>query len=278
VDRGLLLLLPAAVCTVGLFVYPFLYGVSISFQPLRGGGALTNYTDFLADAYQRDSILKTLRLAVPVAAVSVAAATPLAFQLRRDFRGRGAITLVLMLPITFGSVLVAQGMARVFSPYGWLNLLLSDLGLGTHQLIYNYWGTLIAAVLTSLPFSFLLLMGFFGGIDRSLEDAAATLGAGRATRFWRIVLPLALPGIVSAFTLALVEAFAIFPSAILVGQPDNATHVLTLPIYQAASQRSDYPAAAAIAVVMTVLELAILGLLQFARSRLYRGAAAGGKG
>jgi len=278
VDRGLLLLLPAAVCTVGLFVYPFLYGVSISFQPLRGGGALTNYTDFLADAYQRDSILKTLRLAVPVAAVSVAAATPLAFQLRRDFRGRGAITLVLMLPITFGSVLVAQGMARVFSPYGWLNLLLSDLGLGTHQLIYNYWGTLIAAVLTSLPFSFLLLMGFFGGIERSLEDAAATLGAGRATRFWRIVLPLALPGIVSAFTLALVEAFAIFPSAILVGQPDNATHVLTLPIYQAASQRSDYPAAAAIAVVMTVLELAILGLLQFARSRLYRGAAAGGKG
>ena len=278
IDKGLLLLLPAAVCTLGLFVYPFLYGISISFQPLQGGGALGNYTDFFSDAYQRDSILKTLRLAVPVAVVSVVAATPLAFQLRRDFRGRGAVTLVLMLPITFGSVLVAQGMARVFSPYGWLNLLLSDLGLGTHQLIYNYWGTLIAAVLTSLPFSFLLLMGFFGGIDRSLEDAAATLGAGRATRFWRVDLTLALPGIVSAFTLSLVEAFAIFPSAILVGQPDNATHVLTLPIYQAASQRSDYPAAAAIAVVMTVLELAILGLLQFARSRLYRGAAAGGKG
>jgi putative spermidine/putrescine transport system permease protein len=75
-----------------------------------------------------------------------------------------------------------------------------------------------------------------------------------------------------------VEAFAVFPSAILVGQPDNATHVLTLPIYQAAAQRSDYPAAAAIAMVMTALELLILGVLLLVRNRLYRGPSSGGKG
>jgi putative spermidine/putrescine transport system permease protein len=278
VDFTLLLLVPAVLIIGGLFLYPFIYGVSISFQPLQGGGALANYRDFFGDAYQRDSIVKTLRLALPVAFLSVAVATPLAFQLRRDFPGRRYLTLLLLLPLTFGSILLAQGIQQVFAPYGWVNQLLRALGLGERQFVYNYTGTFIATLLVSLPFVFLLLMGFFGGIDRSLEDAAASLGASRAARFWRVILPLATPGIVTAFTLCLVEAFAVFPSAILVGQPDNATHVLTLPIYQAASQRSDYPAAAAIAVVMTVLELLILSVLLLLRSRLYRGPASGGKG
>jgi putative spermidine/putrescine transport system permease protein len=278
VDFTLLLLVPAVLIIGGLFLYPFIYGVSISFQPLQGGGALANYRDFFGDAYQRDSIVKTLRLALPVAFISVAVATPLAFQLRRDFPGRRYLTLLLLLPLTFGSILLAQGIQQVFAPYGWVNQLLRALGLDERQFVYNYTGTFIATLLVSLPFVFLLLMGFFGGIDRSLEDAAASLGAPRGARFWRVILPLATPGIVTAFTLCLVEAFAVFPSAILVGQPDNATHVLTLPIYQAASQRSDYPAAASIAVVMTVLELLILAVLLLLRSRLYRGPASGGKG
>lgn len=278
IDWSLLLLLPAVLIIGGLFVYPFLYGLSISFEPLEGNDPFSNYTDFLGDSYLRDSITKTLRLALPVALVSVAFAAPLAFQSRRDFRGRKAITLVLMLPLTFGSILIAQGMMRVFSDGGWINLLFEQFGIPKQQLIYNYAGTFIATTMVTIPFVFLLLMGFFGGIDRSLEQAAATLGASRATRFWRIVLPLASPGIVTAFMLALVEAFAVFPSAILVGQPDNATHVLTLPIYAAAAQRSDYGAAAAIAMIMTAIELVILVVLVTARNRIYRGPATGGKG
>jgi putative spermidine/putrescine transport system permease protein len=63
-----------------------------------------------------------------------------------------------------------------------------------------------------------------------------------------------------------------------VGQPDNQTHVLTIPIYQAASQRSDYTQASAIAIVLTVIELIILGLVVFVRGRLFKGPAVGGKG
>lgn len=278
IDWSLLLLAPAVIVIAALFLYPFVYGVSISFEPQNGGGAFANYRNFFSDSYQSGSILKTLRLALPVAAVSVGLAAPPAYQCRRDFRGRRIVTLVVMLPITFGSILIAQGMPRVFSPYGWLNLALKQLGLGTTDLIYNYWGTFIAAVLTTLPLAFLLLMGFFGGIDRSLEHAAASLGAGRAARFRRIILPLAAPGILTAFMLACVEAFAIFPSAILVGQPDNQTHVLTIPIYQAASQNSDYTQASAIAIVLTAIELLILALAVFVRSRLFKGPATGGKG
>jgi putative spermidine/putrescine transport system permease protein len=278
IDFSLLLLAPAVLVIAGLFLYPFIYGLSISFTPATGGGALANYKNFFTDSYQAGSILKTLRLALPVALVSVGLAAPLAYQCRRDFRGRKLVTLVVMLPITFGSILIAQGMPRVFSPYGWVNLLLRDVGLGQANLLFNYWGTFIAAVLTTLPLAFLMMMGFFGGIDRSLEHAAATLGAGRAARFWRIILPLAAPGILTALMLACVEAFAIFPSAILVGQPDNQTHVLTIPIYQAASQNSDYTQASAIAVVLTAMELIILGLVVFVRNRLFKGPATGGKG
>jgi putative spermidine/putrescine transport system permease protein len=277
IDYSLLLLAPAVLVMVALFLYPFLYGVSISFEPEQGG-PFANYVNFFTDPYQAGTILHTLQLAIPAAVVSIGVAAPIAYQARRDFRGRRAVTLILMLPLTFGTILISQGMMQVFSGSGWVNLTLNSIGLPSGQFLYNYAGTFIATVLTTLPFAFLLLMGFFGGIDRSLESAAATLGASRASRFWRIILPLAAPGLLTAFMLAMVEAFGVFPSAILVGQPDNATHVLTLPIYQAASQRSDYSDAAAIAVIMTAIELIILGAMVLLRNRLYSGPAAAGKG
>lgn len=278
IDWSLVLLLPALLVIGGLFLYPFVYGVSISFQPMDGGGALENYRTFFSDSYQSDTIFKTLRLAVPTALISVGLAAPIAYQCRRNFRGRKVLTLLLMLPLTFGSILIAEGMLRVFSPYGWFNLALKALGLPQGQFLYDYQGTLIATVLTATPLSFLLLTGFFGGIDPNLENAAATLGAGRAARFWKISLPLVAPGILTTFMLALVESFAVFPSAILIGQPDNATHVMTIPIYQAAAQRSDYSQASAIAVVFTAIELLILAVMVVLRNRLYKGPATGGKG
>lgn len=278
VDASLWLLVPAVITILALFVYPFAYGVGISFQPMEGGGPFANYAEFFTDPYLYETIWKTLRLAVPVAVLSVLIAAPIAYQARREFRGRKLLTFAMMLPMTFGSILIAQGMAKVFGGTGWVNKILALLGLPEGDFLYNYTGTFIAAMLTTIPFTFLMMMGFFGGIDRSIENAAATLGASRTARFWRIILPLALPGIITTLMLALVETFAIFPSAILVGQPDNATRVLTIPIYQAASQNSDYTMASAIALILTVLELLILGIMLFIRGRLYTGPATSGKG
>ncbi|MFD4957858.1 ABC transporter permease [Microbacterium sp. NPDC058389] len=278
IEWSLLLLLPAVLVVGALFIYPFVYGVAISFQPRIEGGPFANYIAFFSDSFMSDTIWKTLRLALPVALVSVSIATPIAYQARRDFRGREMLVFVMLLPLTFGSILIAQGMSRVFSSSGWLNLLLTSIGADKGQFIYNYTGTFIAGVLTTTPFAFLLMLGFFGGIDRRIEDAAATLGANRFHRFWRITFPLVLPGLITALMLALVEAFAIFPSAILVGQPDNATRVLTIPIYQAAAQRSDYTEASAIAVILTIIELLLLGSMVALRNRIFRGAAVGGKG
>lgn len=277
IDRVLLLLIPAVAIIGLLFVYPFVYGVLISFKP-ESGGAWANYRNFFTDPYQRQTIWYTVRLALPVAAASLLIALPLAYRLRRDFRGKRAITLVFLLPVTLGSVVLSEGLTTIFSPTGWINLVLGRIGLGPVSVLYSYWGTFVAAVLGIVPLMLLLLIGFFGGIDPALEDAAATLGAGRTVRFWRVTFPLVLPGLVTTLSLALVEAFAIFPSAVLVGEPNAGTHVLSIPIYEAAQQRFDYSAASADATIMVLVELVVLGLLTALRARLYRGAATGGKG
>jgi putative spermidine/putrescine transport system permease protein len=278
VDAVLLLLVPALLLIGLLFLYPFAYGVLISLQPQGGGSPFANYRAFLADPYLRGTIWYTLRLAVPASVVSVSGALPLAYRMRGRFRGRGILIVLFLLPMTFGGVLLSEGMTQIFAPRGWVNLSLHAVGLPALRFLYSYTGTFIVLILSLLPFAFLLLVGMFGNIDPTLEAAAATLGAGRAARFWRILFPLMSPGITIAFTLALVESFAVFPSAVLVGQPDSATHVLSIPLYQAAQQRFDYGAAASIALIMTVIELAILAVLMLVQSRLYRGAATGGKG
>jgi putative spermidine/putrescine transport system permease protein len=277
VDRVLLLLIPAVAIVGLLFVYPFVYGLLISFSP-ESGDAASNYRNFFTDPYLRQTIWYTVRLAVPVAAVSLLIALPLAYRLRRDFRGKRAITLVFLLPVTLGSVVLSEGLTTIFAPRGWVSLVLGEIGLAPVDVLYSYWGTFIAAVLGIVPLMLLLLTAFFGGIDPALEDAAATLGAGRATRFWRVLFPLVLPGLITTLSLALVEAFAIFPSAVLVGEPNASTHVLSIPIYEAAQQRFDYSAASANATVMVLVELIVLAVLMALRSRLYRGAAGGGKG
>lgn len=198
--------------------------------------------------------------------------------MRRDFRGKRLVLLVFLLPMTLGSVVIAEGMTTVFAPTGWFNLVLAGVGLGSVEVLYGNWGTFIAAMLGVVPLMLLLLVGFFGGVDPALENAAVTLGAGRARRFWRVVLPLVLPGVVVTFSLAFVETFSIFPFAVLVGAPNGSTHVTAIPIYEAAQQDFDYPAASARATIMVLVEVAVPVVLLGLRSRLYRGSSVGGKG
>jgi len=278
-DRTALLVLPALVTIVALFVYPFIYGIELSLQP-SSGGPLSEYRDFFADAYQRGSLLISLKLGLPAALINVAAAVPVAYRMRGRMRGKRAITILLLLPITFGSVLMAEGLLAFLGPSGWVNRLLVDVGLAHDavQFTYNYWGVLIAEVLSGFPFAFLLILGYASGIDPSLERAAATLGAGPRERFFRVTLPLLAPGLAMTFCLSFVLAFSVFPSAVLIGQPAGDTHVITVAAYRAAFEKFDYAQASSIAMIMATVELLVVAAVLALRGRMYRGAAVGGKG
>ncbi|WP_238006689.1 sugar ABC transporter permease [Dactylosporangium sp. AC04546] len=278
VDRQLLLLLPAAVFVLVLFVYPFCYGLGLSFQPAEGGpfGA---YRAFFTDPYERDTVWTTLRLSLPVALLNVGLSVPIAYRMRGRFRGKRLLTTLLVVPITLGTVLTAQGLLNFLGPTGWFNRVVMGLGLTDEpvRLTHNSWGVFLSLLITGFPFAFLLVLSYLSGIDPTLERAAATLGAGPAQRFRRITLPLLAPGLATTFCLTFVLAFSVFPSAVLVGDPAGETRVISIAAWHAGYEQYDYAKASAIAIVMGLVELVVIGITLGWRSMLYTGST-GGKG
>ena len=282
IDRNLLLLLgPALVLVVALFVWPFLYGIGVSLTPGPGReGFLSNYAAFLGDARERASIWNTLWIAIPVTIANVLVAVPIAYRMRRPLKGQRPISAVFVVPMTLGVVLVAEGMLTFFGPAGWFNKVLLTLGVVNEplQLVHNYIGVLISLFIAEFPVVFLILLGYASGIDPNLERAGRMLGAGAWQRFSRITLPLMMPGVAIAAALSFVATFAVFPSAVLVGEPAGATRVIALAAWQAAYERFDFGEASAIAITMAAIELVCVAAILLGRSRLYRGPSGGGKG
>ncbi len=281
-QRGLdgvtLLALPAVLFVLALFVYPFLYGLVISFRP-KAGGLLANYQSFFGDPFLYSTIGKTLWLAVPVTLLNVALSVPVALRVRLTRRQR-LLTTILVIPITLGTVLVAEGMLNYLGPRGWLNRALLEFGLSSApvRLIHNYWGVFLSLVITGFPFTFLLTLSYVTGIDPSLEQAGAMLGARARQRFQEILLPLLVPGLIITFCLSFVQAFSVFPSAVLLGAPAGDTRVISVAAYTAAFEDYDYSMASAIAMIMAFAQVLIVAALLGLQNLVYRGPAGGGKG
>jgi putative spermidine/putrescine transport system permease protein len=285
VDTKLWLVVPAVVFALLLFVYPFAYGIGLTFQPLPttvekwGGGFFANYLAFFRDSFVFDSVWITMRLALPAALFNVLISIPIAFKLRGKFRGKRFLQTLLVLPITLGTVLTAQGLLIFAGRQGWLNRFLLETGIIDQplQLVNNYLGVFFSLVISGFPFAYLLISSYLSGIDPSLEAAAKTLGANWKQRFRRVTLPLLAPGLATTFILTFVLAFSVFPSARLVGDASGETRVLALMAYRAFSEQLDYSMASTIAIMMGVVELIVIAIVFLGRSFLYKGST-GGKG
>lgn len=277
-DGVVMLVLPAVVVLLALFVYPFAYGLVLSFNP-KVGGALANYTRFFSDPFLYRTIAATLWIALPATVINMLLALPVAFRVRLLRRQR-LLTTILVLPVTLGTVLVAEGLTTYLGPQGWFNRVLMTAGVidTPVRLLHNYWGVLISLVITGFPFTFLLTLSYVTGIDPALENAAAVLGAGARQRFTQVFLPLLLPGLAITFCLSFVQAFAVFPSAVLLGAPAGPTRVISIAAYAAAFEEYDYSLASAIAMVMGAVQLIVVVAVLGGRSLAYRGPAGGGKG
>jgi putative spermidine/putrescine transport system permease protein len=277
-DSVTLLVIPAVLFVLALFIYPFLYGLVLSFHP-KTGGWLANYQKFFAEPFLYDTISITLVIAVPVTLLNVALSVPVALRVRLLRRQR-LLTTILVIPITLGTVMVAEGLLTYLGPRGWLNRVLLEFGLTDSpiRLVHNYWGVMLSLVITGFPFTFLLTLSYVTGIDPALEQAGAVLGARPRERFRRILLPLLAPGLAITLALAFVQAFTVFPSAILLGAPAGPTRVISIVAYQAAFEQYDYSLASAIAMLMAAVQLLIITALLAARTVLFRGPVSTGKG
>jgi putative spermidine/putrescine transport system permease protein len=278
-DRILLLLLPAAMFMLLVFVYPFIYGLILSFEPAEGG-ALANYTKFFNTGNLWPTIGTTMKLALPTTILNVGLALPIAFLMRKKSRYQKLITTILVIPVALGTVLIADGMLTYFGPRGWLSQALQLLHFyeGPIRLTHNVTGVMISLVISGFPFVFLLVLSYITGIDPVLARAAASLGATPWEQFRRIYLPLLMPGLAMAFCLAFVQAFSVFPSAVLLGSPAGPTRVISIAAYEAAFEQYDYSLASAIAMIMGFVQLIVVAIVLSLRGLFYSGPMTGGKG
>jgi putative spermidine/putrescine transport system permease protein len=200
--------------------------------------------------------------------------------LRRHSPYQKFVTTLLVIPVTLGTVLIADGMLTYFGPNGWFPQALHGLHLYASEvrLTHNFWGVLISLIVSGFPFAFLLTLSYVTGIDPTLASAAATLGASPWEQFRRIYLPLLVPGLTMAACLSFVQAFSVFPSAVLLGAPAGPTRVMSIAAAEAAFESYDYSLASAIAMVMGFVQLLVVAAMLGARRFFYSGPATGGKG
>ncbi len=247
-------------------------------SPRRATGSPTTRR-FFADPFLYDTIGKTLWLAVPVTLLNVALSVPVALRVRLMRRQR-LLTTILVIPITLGTVLVAEGMLNYLGPRGWFNRALMAIGLSHHpvRLIHNYWGVFLSLVITGFPFTFLLTLSYVTGIDPSLEQAGAMLGAGARQRFREILLPLLVPGLGDHLLPVLRAGVLGVPLRRAAGRPGRG-HAGDLDRrLQAAFEDYDYSMASAIAMLMAAVQIGIVAVLLGLQNAFYRGPAGGGKG
>jgi molybdate transport system permease protein len=217
---------------------------------------------------------EALLLSLSVAARSVCFSLPFAVMLawlltRRRFLGRTVLDAFVHLPLVLPPVVVGYLLLLLFGTRGpiggWL-----DRAFGI-ELIFTRNGAALATAVMSFPLMVRAIRISLENVDRGLEDAARTLGAGALDRFATITLPLTLPGVlagaITAFSAALGEFGAVIT---FVSNIPGETRTLPLALYSALQTPGGDSAAARLALISCVLGLAGLIVSEWFARRVRR--------
>ena len=188
---------------------------------------------------------------------------------RYRFPGRRVLDAVVDLPFALPTAVAGVALASLFDAGGWLGSLLEPLGV---SVAYTPAGIVVALVFIGLPFVVRTVQPVIQEVDREVEEAAATLGAGRWHTIARVILPTLVPAALTGFVLALARGIGEYGSVIFIaGNLPNRTEIAPLLIV-IKLEEFDYPGAMAIAVIMLLVSFALLlavNLLQaWSRRRL----------
>lgn len=168
------------------------------------------------------------------------------------------LTLPLVLPPTVAGFLLLYvfGTNRPVGAF-----LLNFFGV---KIVFNWWATVLAAVVISLPLMYRSARAAFMQVDETLLQAAQTLGKTQWTIFWQVLLPLALPGIAAGGILAFARALGEFgATAMLAGNIAGQTRTLPLAVYSAVASGNTNGAFAYILVLLGISFFATVGLSVF---------------
>lgn len=188
---------------------------------------------------------------------------------RYEFPGRKLIDALIDMPFALPTAVSGIALTAVFAQNGWIGQYLEPYGI---KVAYTWIGVTIALTLIGMPFMVRTVQPAIEEVQKDLEDAAETLGAGRFYIFRRIILPTVLPAMLTGFTLAFARGVGEYGSVIFIsGNLPMKTEITPLLIV-IKLEEFDYKGAAALGVVMLsisfVMLLAINLLQAWGRRRL----------
>src|SRR6266702_4513247 len=213
-----------------------------------------------------DALFLSFRLALCVSAILLVIGIPVAYWLAfSSWRGKFLLESVVALPLVLPPTVLGFYALVAMGPRGPLGKLW--IALFGHGLAFTFAGLVLASVLYSFPFAVQPLIASFEGVDQKLLDASAVLGAGRLRTFRRVILPLALPGVVTALVLSFAHTLGEFGVVLMVGgNLAGVTRTVSIDIYDHV-QSLEYGQANHMALVLLLRSFAVLSVVSAANRR-----------
>ena len=269
----LLYLAPATIFYLVFLVVPYAMLLRLSlfrFSSMRlyiPEFTLINYATVMTDPFYLLLMARTVGLGLLVTVISLVLGYPLALKIVRSGPAmRSALIAVALSPLLINLVVRTYAWLVLLGDTGVVNNWLRALGLISAPLPLS--GNMVSVVLglvhISLPLMALSLIGVLERIDRTLEDAADSLGASRGRILRRIILPLSLPGAAAGSLLVFTFAISAFVTPALLG--GNRVSTISTLIYEKFTFSANWPVGATLVVVLLVINLGIVVL----HSRLFR--------
>lgn len=215
------------------------------------GLTLENYATFLSDPFYWQLLGWTSVLGALVVTGALCLAVPMAYFLARTrSRWRGPLLLVVIAPMLISVVIRNLGWIPILGEGGAINSTLLGLGLITAplKLSNGFTGVMIGLVHALLPFMILTLTTVFQRIDPALEEASINLGASPIATFWRIVLPIARPGIIAGSLVIFTLAISAYTTPAIMG--GGGVIVMSTYVQQQIGTLVDYPTGATVSMIL----------------------------
>ena len=200
------------------------------------------------------AILNSFRLGVVTTLATTLVSLPIAFLLvRYDFRGKGVLNGLILVPMVLPPFVGAIGMKQMFARFGSINLLLLDLGLIDQPVDWfgggGFVGVVILEVLHLYPIMYLNVAAALSNIDPSLEEAARNMGSSGLRLFRSITFPLMLPGYFAGAIIVFIWAFTDLGTPLIF----NYRQVVAVEIFNSISDINENPMAYALVVFVLLL-------------------------
>lgn len=215
-----------------------------------------------------NSLWLSFELAGCVAGILMMVAMPVAYWLAyTNWRGKFLLESVVALPLVLPPTVLGFYALVAMGPRGPLGSLW--MALFGHGLAFTFTGLVIASAVYSFPFAVQPLMVSFEAVDRKLLDASAVLGAGKWRTFRRVILPLSLPGMVTAVVLSFAHTLGEFGVVLMVGGDlAGVTRTVSIDIYDRV-EALEYGAANHLALLLLAISFVVLSIVYAVNRRVW---------